>query len=149
LRNLRARLGRAVQFMAPDVFDPATALLAGPVAEGMTISQPGPANNHLGGEGKRFVASFAKQFGAEPTRYALDAAQAMDVLLDAIAHSDGSRASVTTNLFRASVSNEILGSFSITPTGDTTLNAVAIYRIIGGKVTTFATVVVPDVLLAP
>jgi branched-chain amino acid transport system substrate-binding protein len=149
LRDLRARLGRAVQFMAPDVFDPATAVLAGPAAEGMTISQPGPANDHLGGEGKRFVAPFSKQFGAEPTRYAVNAAQAIDVLLDAIAHSDGTRGSVTRNLFATRVSNGILGSFSITPSGDTTLNAVAIYRIIGGKVTTFATVVVPDALVAP
>jgi hypothetical protein len=56
---------------------------------------------------------------------------------------------VTANLFKTRVLNGILGSFWITPTGDTTLNAVAIYRIIGGEVTTFATVVVPDALLAP
>jgi branched-chain amino acid transport system substrate-binding protein len=149
LTELRARLGGAVQFMAPDVFDPETGVLAGAAAEGMTFSQPGPANDHLGREGKQFVASFSQKFGAEPTRFAVTAAQAIDVLLDAIAPSDGTRASVTTNLFKTSVSNGILGSFSITPTGDTTLNAVAIYRIIGGRVTTFATVVVPDALVAP
>jgi hypothetical protein len=55
---------------------------------------------------------------------------------------------VTSNLFKTQISNGILGSFGITPTGDTTLNAVAIYRIIGGKVTTFTNVVVPDALLA-
>lgn len=97
---------------------------------------------------QQFVAAFSKKFGAEPTRYALAAAQAMDVLLDAIAHSDGSRASVTRNLFTIRFSNGILGSFWITPTGDTTLDAVAIYRIIGGKVTTLTTVVVPDALVA-
>jgi branched-chain amino acid transport system substrate-binding protein len=149
LTDLRARLGRATQFMAPDGFEPATAVLAGAAAEGMTISQPGPANDHLSKEGKQFVASFSKAFGREPTRYAVNAAQAIDVLLDAIARSDGTRASVTRNLFRTRVSNGILGSFWITPTGDTTLNAVAIYRIIGGEVTTFATVVVPDALVAP
>ena len=88
-------------------------------------------------------------FDAEPTRNAVSAAQAIDVLLDAIARSDGTRASVTMNLFNTDVSNGILGSFFITPTGDTTLNAVAIYRIIGGTVTTFANIVVPDALLAP
>jgi hypothetical protein len=41
------------------------------------------------------------------------------------------------SLLKVSVSNGILGSFSITPSGDTTLNAVAIYRIVGGKVTTY------------
>jgi ABC-type branched-subunit amino acid transport system substrate-binding protein len=135
--------------MAPDGFDPDTAVLAGSAAEGMTISQPGPASDHLSREGKLFVASFSKKFGGEPTRYAVNAAQAIDVLLYAIGRSDGTRASVTRNLFRTRVSNGILGSFWITPTGDTTLNAVAIYRIIGGEVTTFATVVVPDALVAP
>jgi branched-chain amino acid transport system substrate-binding protein len=149
LTDLRARLGGGVQFMAPDAFDPETGVLAGAAAEGMTFSQPGPANDDLGTEGKQFLASFSKKFGAEPTRFAVSAAQAIDVLLDAIARSDGTRASVTTNLFKTSVSNGILGSFLITPTGDTTLNAVAIYRIIGGKVTTFANVVVPDTLVAP
>jgi SARP family transcriptional regulator, regulator of embCAB operon len=149
LTQLRARLGHAVQFIAPEVFDPATAVLAGAAAEGMTISQPGPPNDHLTGKGKQFVASFSKKFGAKPTRYAVAAAQAMDVLLDAVAHSDGSRASATSNLFTVRVSNGILGSFWFTPTGDTTLNAVAIYRIVGGKVTTAWTVVVPDALVGP
>jgi branched-chain amino acid transport system substrate-binding protein len=147
LTELRRRLGRAVQFMAPDVFDPGTAVLAAAAAEGMTISQPGPSNDSLAREGKRFVASFSKRFGATPTRFALAAAQAIDVLLDAIARSDGTRSSVTSNLFKTQVSNGILGSFGITPTGDTTLNVVAIYRVIGGKVTTFANVVVPDLLM--
>jgi hypothetical protein len=55
---------------------------------------------------------------------------------------------VTRNLFRTRVSNGILGSFWITPTGDTSLNAVAVYQISGGKVTTFGTVDVPDALVA-
>ena len=135
--------------MAPDVFDPATAALAGVAAGGMTISEPGPANDDLGRKGKRFVASFSKRFGGKPTRFAVAAAQAIDVLLDAIAHSDGSRSSVTINLFKTQVSNGILGSFGITSTGDTTLNVVAIYRVADGKVTTFTNVVVPDALLAP
>jgi branched-chain amino acid transport system substrate-binding protein len=149
LTDLRARLGSAVQFMAPEVFDPTAAVLAGAAAEGMAISQPGPPTVHLTGKGKQFVASFSRKFGGEPTRYAVAAAQAIDVMLDAIGHSDGSRASVTRNLFATSVSNGILGSFSITPTGDTTLNAVTIYRIIAGKVTTFMAVVVPDALVGP
>jgi DNA-binding SARP family transcriptional activator/ABC-type branched-subunit amino acid transport system substrate-binding protein len=149
LTDLRKRLGSAVQFMAPDAFDAQTALLAGRAAEGMTFSQPGPANDHLGSAGQEFVRSFLNEFGAEPSRFAIDAAQAIDVLLDAIARSDGTRRSVTSNLFDTSVSDGIFGSFLITPTGDTTLNAVAIYRIVGGKVTPFANVVVPDALVAP
>jgi branched-chain amino acid transport system substrate-binding protein len=147
LTALRGGLGPRVQFMAADGFDPAAAVLAGPAAEGMTISQPGPAYNRLGKEGRRFVASFSKRFGGKPTRYVVEAAQAIDVLLGAIARSDGTRSSVTSNLFETQISNGILGSFGITPTGDTTLDVVAIYRIIDGKVTTFANVVVRDTLL--
>jgi branched-chain amino acid transport system substrate-binding protein len=147
LQALRARLGRGVPVISSG-FDPATAALAGPAAEGMTISYPGPAIGLLRGEGARFVASFSKKFGKKPDRFAVDAAQAMDVLLDAIARSDGTRASVTNELFATRVSNGILGSFWITPTGDTTLNAVAIYRVTGGKATTFRTVIVPDTLVA-
>jgi branched-chain amino acid transport system substrate-binding protein len=149
LRGLRASLGGAVQFIAADGFDPDTALLAGPAAEGMILSRPGPPNDNLGREGERFATAFSNKFGAEPNRYAINAAQAIDVLLDAIARSDGTRASVTRNLFTTRISNGILGSFWITRTGDTTLNAVAIYRIKRGKVATFANTIVPDALIGP
>jgi DNA-binding SARP family transcriptional activator/ABC-type branched-subunit amino acid transport system substrate-binding protein len=148
LTALRARLGPDVQLMAPEVFDPQTALLAGTAAEGMAITQPGPSADDLPRNGEAYVAAYRARFRKEPTRYALGAAQAADVMLDAIAASDGSRASVTERLFETRVSNGILGSFWITPTGDSTLNAVAVHRIIGGKVTTFGTVVVPDALVA-
>ena len=95
----------------------------------------------------RFVASFSKKFHEKPDRFAVNAAQAMDVLLDAVARSDGTRASVTNKLFATRVSNGILGSFWITPTGDTTLNAVTIHRVVGGKLTTYATIDVPDTLV--
>jgi branched-chain amino acid transport system substrate-binding protein len=147
LRDLRARLGPGVQFVAAG-FDTGTASLAGATAEGLTISQPGPMGDRLGAAGKRFTASFSKKYGEEPNWFALSSAQAMDVLLDAIARSDGTRASVTRRLFDTRISNGILGSFWITPTGDTTLNAVTIHRVVGGKLTTYATIVVPDSLVA-
>jgi DNA-binding SARP family transcriptional activator/ABC-type branched-subunit amino acid transport system substrate-binding protein len=148
LTALRARLGPDVQLMAPEVFDPQTALLAGTAAEGMAITQPGPSADDLPAQGKEFVAAYTARFREKPTRYALAAAQAVDVMLDAIAASDGSRASVTQSLFKTRMSNGILGSFWITPTGDTTLNAVAVHRIVDGKVTTTSTVVVPDALVS-
>jgi DNA-binding SARP family transcriptional activator len=147
LHDLRAQLGRRPPVVSTG-FDPGTAALAGAAAEGMTISVPGPAIGLLKGEGARFVASFSKKFGGKPDRFAVNAAQAMDVLLDAVGRSDGTRASVTSKLFATRVSNGILGSFWITPTGDTTLNAIAIYRVTGGEVKTFATVNVPDALVA-
>jgi branched-chain amino acid transport system substrate-binding protein len=148
LTDLRARLGPDAQFLVSADFTPAPALLASAPAEGMTISRPGPLGEHLTTAGKRYAASFSKKFGKEPTPFAFSSAQAMDVLLDAIARSDGTRASVTRRLFDTRVTNGILGSFWITPTGDTSLNAVTIHRVVGGKLTTYATIVVPDTLVA-
>lgn len=149
LTDLRAGLGPMVQIMAPDGFDPSdTATAGGAAAEGMTLSRAGIPNQRLGPTGREFMASFSKKVGGPPTGYAVHAAQAMDVLLDAIGRSDGTRASVARNLFSTRISNGILGSFWITSTGDTTLNAVTIFRIVRGKVTTYDTITVPEDLLA-
>jgi hypothetical protein len=56
------------------------------------------------------------------------AAQAAQVLLHAIARSDGTRASVTAELLRARVRGGILGDFRITSTGDIEPSPVAILR---------------------
>jgi ABC-type branched-subunit amino acid transport system substrate-binding protein len=65
------------------------------------------------------------------------------VLYQAIAKSDGTRSSVTANLFKTNVSNGILGSFSINANGDTTSNPVTVYKIVGGKSTTFKVITPP------
>jgi branched-chain amino acid transport system substrate-binding protein len=149
LTDLRAGLGPDVQIMAPDGFGPEDTVTAGgTAAEGMTMSRAGIPNERLGEAGKEFVASFTKRIGGPPTGYAVHAAQAMDVLLAAIAHSDGTRPSVARNLLTTRISNGILGSFWITSTGDTTLNAVTIFRIVHGQVTTYDTITVPEDLLA-
>ena len=148
LKALRARLGPDVQLMAPEVFDPETALLAEAAAEGMTITQAGRSADTVPAEGRAFASAYTARFDEKPTRYALAAAQATDVMLDAIAASDGTRASATRSLFTTKVSNGILGNFLITPTGDTTLNAVTVRRIVDGKVTTMSTVDVPDALVS-
>ena len=56
---------------------------------------------------------------------------------------------MTRNLFATTVSNGVLGSFSFTPTGDPTLNAVSFDRISAGKAKPYTTVVVPDALIGP
>ena len=49
----------------------------------------------LGGPGRDFVRRFEESIGRSPHPYAVYAAQAAELLLDAVAHSDGSRAAVT------------------------------------------------------
>ena len=52
---------------------------------------------------------------------ALYAAQATEVMLDAIAHSNGTRQSVTRALLASCVQNGILGSFCFDANGDPTV----------------------------
>ena len=144
---IRERLGPDVQLMAPDAFAPETALLAGRSAEGMAFTSPGPSSEDVPAAGEAFVAAYEKRFGEVPTPYALAAAQATDLLLEALAASDGTRASTTRSLFRTRLPKGILGDFWITPTGDTSLNAVTVRRIAGGKITAMRTVTVPDALV--
>jgi class 3 adenylate cyclase/ABC-type branched-subunit amino acid transport system substrate-binding protein/streptogramin lyase len=149
IKELRRRLGSRVRLMAPDGFSSFAELvrLTGPAAEGMTVSVAGLPNGQLPVAGKAFVAAFGKAVGETPYVYSPFAAQAAEVLLNAIARSDGSRASVIAQLFKTRVSNGILGSFSIDANGDTTAGAVTIYRIVHGKPTVFRVITPPRGLL--
>src|SRR5213079_878584 len=135
VKNLRSVLGDGVRILAPDGFTPIApfAQLAGPAAEGVLVSFPAVPPERLRGEGRRFVAQFGNAIGRPVEAYSVATAQAAEVLLDAIATSDGTRASVTSNVLEARVKNGILGSFSFDRNGDTTAGAVTIYRVAGGK----------------
>jgi ABC-type branched-subunit amino acid transport system substrate-binding protein len=99
----------------------------------MYVTQAGITPSLLHGRGKEFVAEFRRQVGGQFYQYSAYAAQAAEVLLDAIARSDGTRASVTRALFATHIHDGIVGSFRITPTGDTTAGAVTTYRIEHGR----------------
>jgi ABC-type branched-subunit amino acid transport system substrate-binding protein/DNA-binding beta-propeller fold protein YncE len=134
VRDLRAVLGRRVQILAPDGF-PAEALIQkeGPAAEGVVVSLPVVDPARLTPAGRRFVESFERAIEGKAAPHSVATAQATEMLLDAIAASDGTRASVTRNLLRTRVNNGILGSFEFDAKGDTTAGAVTMYRIEQGK----------------
>jgi hypothetical protein len=98
----------------------------------MLVSEAGVPNSELPAAGRKFVAAFAKAVDETPASYPAYAAQTAEVLLDAIARSNGTRASVTSELFKTKVSNGILGTFAIDRYGDTTAATISIYRIVGG-----------------
>src|SRR5206468_13081294 len=60
------------------------------------------------------------------------AAQATEVLLDAIARSDGARASVTKELLASHVRGGILGDFHFDADGDFDPSPVTIFRVVRG-----------------
>jgi branched-chain amino acid transport system substrate-binding protein len=142
VRGLRSVLGGRFHILAPDGFTPIASFVrqTGPAAEGTTVSITAAPPERLRGEGAHFVAEFERAIGRPVEVYSVAAAQATEVLLDAIASSDGSRASVTSNVFKTKVTNGILGSFSFDRNGDTTAGAVTVYRVVGGKQTVFAVI---------
>jgi ABC-type branched-subunit amino acid transport system substrate-binding protein len=81
--------------------------------------------------GAAFVKSFGKQEGATPNPYAAYGAQAMDVALEAIAKGNGQRAATTKSVFGLTVTNGILGTFTINSSGDTSQGTITIYKQVG------------------
>lgn len=135
VEDLRAALASGVRLVAPDSFaadDIAQEL--GPAGEGMLVTVPGIPTEALPPAGKRFVSEFGPAFVERGGLGATEAAQAAEVLLDAIARSDGTRASVVEELFATKVENGILGSFSFDRFGDIVPAPVGIYRFEGGEI---------------
>jgi len=85
--------------------------------------------------GRHFVHAFGETQATTrvPSYAAAYGAAAAEVMLDAIAHSDGTRASVTKQLFASRIRHSILGTFSFTADGDMTPTPVTIFRVVGGK----------------
>jgi len=143
IKDIRSGAPNA-KLMAPDGFTPVSADVqgAGGAANGMTVSVAGLPNAQLKGAGKAFVKAFTKSAGV-PDPYSVYAAQAAEVLVQAIARSNGTRADVTKQLFKTKVKNGILGSFAINANGDTSSNPVTIYKIKSGQSTTLKVIVPP------
>ena len=137
IRAVRAAAGPKVAILAPDgfgLYDDLVAL-AGPAAKGMYVSQYGIANEKLPPRGREFLESFAssRPSGAGPDFAAAYGAQAAEIMLDAIARSDGTRASVTREVFRARVEDGILGDIRFDRNGDLVNAPFTFFRIVGGR----------------
>jgi branched-chain amino acid transport system substrate-binding protein len=128
IKDIRAVLGSKFPILMPDGFTPfsATGKTSGNASNGAYISYPGIPVKSLKGAGAKFVAGFTKQNNRKlPDPYSAYAAQAAQVMLGAIAKSNGTRSDVTSKLFNLQVTNGVLGNFSINKNGDTTLGTVS------------------------
>ena len=134
ITNLRAELAD-VPILTPDSF--AAEELArelGPIGNGLITTVPGVPPTELPLAGRRFL----REFGSDPILSrppgSPEAAQAAEVLLDAIARSDGTRASVVEELFATKVEHGILGSFVLDEFGDIDPAPVGVYRYEAGGI---------------
>ena len=98
-------------------------------AAGMFASVAGVPPDQLTGAGKDFIDSFKADLGTEPIEpYSAYGAQAMQVLLDAIAKAGDDRAGIIQEMFATKVTGGILGDFEITPDGDPTAGPITVYK---------------------
>ena len=130
IAEVRSRLGRDVPILAAE-FLPVSGLFkqVGPAARGVYVSLIGLTADGLPPAGRRYLRRFgATQPGGTADVSSVYAAQALELLLDAIARSDGTRASVTTEVFRSRIANGLTGNVTIAPTGDLRRSPITILR---------------------
>jgi branched-chain amino acid transport system substrate-binding protein len=150
IKDLRSVLGNGVRLLLPDGFTPISAVVegAGAAAEGAYVSVAGVPNSRLKGQGKAFLTAFTKaNKGKAPDPYSVYAAQATVALLSAISKSNGTRASVTSQIFKVNLKGSITGNLSFNAQGDVKGGPVSIYRIKGGKSTDYTVISPPESLV--
>lgn len=135
-----------VKLMAPDGFTGYPDLLKLPQADGMYLTFAGLSSDQLAagdGPAKKLIAAFTAKYGKAPTgNYPLYGVAAMQVILAAIAKSDGTRKGVTDAVFSGD-GVDIPQADSVTgkeikidtKTGDTGAKDVTVELVKGGKET--------------
>ncbi|MGH3040355.1 MAG: branched-chain amino acid ABC transporter substrate-binding protein [Gaiellaceae bacterium] len=94
---------------------------------GAYFSVAGVPIDEFGPTGQEFIAAFEGRVGDQPVEpYAVYGAQAAQIVLEAIANSDYTRAGVIEQLFATEVSDGFLGDFSFNENGDPTLASGAV-----------------------
>ena len=137
LKDIRAAVGAKAQFAGPDGWTPYSATAAaGSAAQGMLVTYAGLPLQKLPATGKAFIRAFSKYLklpaGELPPPYSVYQAQGAQILLNAIAKSNGTRADVTAKMFATRVTNGIMGTFHFDKNGDITpTKAIAMDRIKG------------------
>ena len=138
-----------VKLMAPDGFTGYPQFNSDPNADGAYLSFAGLSNellvkNSPKGAGAKFLASYKKTYKKDPVgSYPIYGVAALQVILAAIAKSDGTRKSITENVFSGlgitiPANQSVLGKalHISTLTGDTTAKDITVEQIVGGQETT-------------
>ena len=113
----------AVKLYAPDGFTQQSTIdEAGPASKGMYMSVAGVPIDAFTGTGKEYIDSLltGELKGTAIDPYAIYGAQSAQIVLDAIAASDGSRSDVISKMFATQVTDGLLGTFGFNENGDPT-----------------------------
>jgi ABC-type branched-subunit amino acid transport system substrate-binding protein len=132
IRAIRARLGARFPIMASHYFVFVRDVLKfiGPAAHGIYVATTDVTRGQLDltPAAKRFLEDFGEDGSGS---FILESAQATELVLRAIARSDGTRESVLEKLKASRVKDGILGSFHFDRNGDLTPAKMPILRITG------------------
>jgi DNA-binding SARP family transcriptional activator/ABC-type branched-subunit amino acid transport system substrate-binding protein len=136
IRALRARVGWRLAIMGGDGLLTIPQLLqsAGPAADHLYLTIPVVAARSLTASGHKVLAVFERTQGGKPLpagTYVPEMLQAAELIVDAIARSDGTRRSVIATLHRIHVRGGVYGSFAFDRTGDVTRAQFTILRVTG------------------
>jgi branched-chain amino acid transport system substrate-binding protein len=134
-QDLRDTLGNDFKLMGPDgILEQAFIDAAGPAAEGTYITFGGVPPNKLTGAGAQWYAQYKQQFNSEPEAYASYGYESMKVALDAIQRAGkADRAAIRDAIFGTRNFNGVLGTWSFTDTGDTTLSTMTGRQVKNGQ----------------
>ena len=122
IRDKVSRLGPnagAVKLLAADGFLTGEPLDA--AAAGMVVLAPGLRSPYFPEAAEQFVDGLSRRLEIEPKSvepYAVHAAEAMALLLEAIGAADISRAALVQRLFDGSRHDGMLGAYTVLPSGD-------------------------------
>ncbi|MBV9597779.1 MAG: branched-chain amino acid ABC transporter substrate-binding protein, partial [Chloroflexi bacterium] len=133
-QDLRAALGPDIKLMGADgINENAFIDAAGSAAEGTYATFPGVPAPKLTKKGADWYQRYVQEFGETPQPYVAYGYEAMSVALDAIAHAGKKdRAAVRDAIFATSNYDGVLGPWSFTPSGDTTLTTMMVRQVRNG-----------------
>ena len=142
-QDLRDTLGANIKLMGPDgIYEQAFIDAAGQAAEGTYITFGGVPAPKLTGKGQQWYTTYKQQFNSEPEAYTAYAYEAAKVVLQGIQNAAGScavhnsaqcRGAVRDAIFATKNFDGVLGSWSFTDTGDTTLKQMSGRQVKDGK----------------
>jgi branched-chain amino acid transport system substrate-binding protein len=126
-QDLRSVLGNSVKLVGPDgINDSGFVESAGQAGEGTYATFPGLPGSKLTGKGAEWYQRYKQQFQGEPDPYASYAYEATSVALQAIQRAGRKdRAAIRDALFGTRDFDGLLGRWSFTDTGDTTLSTMS------------------------
>jgi branched-chain amino acid transport system substrate-binding protein len=137
LRSVAAELPRATLIGSDALLlDSAFLAAGGELEPRLRITSAAQDPEQLPPDGQRFVAEYRDRYGRDPDRYAAYGYEAMALTLDAIERAEGGgddRRAVVEAALETSDRASVLGTYSIDGAGDTTLDALAGYRIEEGE----------------